>query len=71
LPGAELYLLLLLSYPTIYYITFPHPRYRHPIEPELLILIVFLASQIGVKQDRAPRRAEAGNVPEINLPHPP
>jgi len=54
LPGAELYLLLLLSYPTIYYITFPHPRYRHPIEPELLILIVFLASQIGVKQTPRP-----------------
>jgi len=60
LPGAELYLLLLVSYPTIYYITFAHPRYRHPIEPELLILIVFLASQIGVKQmpDSSGREAE-------------
>jgi 4-amino-4-deoxy-L-arabinose transferase-like glycosyltransferase len=48
LPGAHLYLLLLLSYPAVYYITFPHPRYRHPIEPELLILIVFLASQFSV-----------------------
>ena len=47
LPGAMLYLLLLLSYPTIYYITFPHARYRHPIEPELLILILFFVSQVG------------------------
>jgi hypothetical protein len=50
LPGAELYLLLLLTYPAVYYITFPHPRYRHPIEPELLVLIVFLATQVGVQR---------------------
>jgi hypothetical protein len=24
----------------MYYITFPQPRYRHPIEPEMLILAV-------------------------------
>jgi len=47
LPGASLYVLLLLSYPALYYITFPHARYRHPIEPELLILILFFVSQIG------------------------
>ena len=47
LPGATLFLFLLVSYPTIYYITFPHARYRHPIEPELLILILFFLSQVG------------------------
>jgi 4-amino-4-deoxy-L-arabinose transferase-like glycosyltransferase len=46
LPGAKLYLLQLLAYPLVYYITFPHPRYRHPLEPEMLILIVFFASQL-------------------------
>lgn len=45
--GAELYLILLLTYPTIYYITFPHARYRHPIEPELMMLILFFISQVG------------------------
>jgi len=40
-PGASLFLWLVLSYPTVYYFVFPNPRYRHPIEPELLILIVF------------------------------
>ncbi len=40
-PGAWLLLLLILSYPTIYYITFAHPRYRHPIEPEIALLIVY------------------------------
>jgi 4-amino-4-deoxy-L-arabinose transferase-like glycosyltransferase len=44
-PGAWLFLGLLLSYPTIYYFVFPHPRYRHPIEPELGILIVYVVSE--------------------------
>ncbi|HET9742460.1 MAG TPA: glycosyltransferase family 39 protein [Terriglobales bacterium] len=33
---------LLLAVPLIYYVTFPHPRYRAPIEPEMLILMVYL-----------------------------
>ncbi len=45
-PGATLYLLLFLSYPTVYYITFILTRYRSPIEPEMLILTVFLVSQL-------------------------
>ena len=41
---------LILTYPTIYYFVYPHARYRHPIEPELLILIVFLVSQTGRRE---------------------
>ena len=41
-PGAWLFTGLILTYPTVYYFVFPHARYRHPIEPELTILIVFL-----------------------------
>ena len=41
-PAAWLFAGLVLTYPTIYYFVFPHARYRHPIEPELVILIVFL-----------------------------
>jgi hypothetical protein len=44
-PGAWLFALLVLTYPTTYYFVFPHARYRHPIEPELVILIVFLISE--------------------------
>jgi hypothetical protein len=33
---------LIIFYPAIYYFVYPHARYRHPIEPELTILIVFL-----------------------------
>jgi 4-amino-4-deoxy-L-arabinose transferase-like glycosyltransferase len=47
IPGAGLFLCLVLSYPTLYYFVYPHARYRHPIEPELLILVVFLVSQTG------------------------
>jgi 4-amino-4-deoxy-L-arabinose transferase-like glycosyltransferase len=43
--GAALYGLLLLSFPTIYYFVFPHARYRHPIDPELLILALYLIAE--------------------------
>jgi hypothetical protein len=43
--GAWLFAGLMLTYPTTYYLVFPHARYRHPIEPELLILAVFLLLQ--------------------------
>jgi 4-amino-4-deoxy-L-arabinose transferase-like glycosyltransferase len=44
-PGAWLFLWLMVAYPLVYYFVFPHPRYRHPIEPELVILIVFIISE--------------------------
>ena len=30
----------------VYYFVYPHARYRHPIEPELVILAVFLLSEV-------------------------
>lgn len=48
-PGAWLFLWLILSYATIYYFVFPHPRYRHPIEPELGILIVYVISEADLR----------------------
>ncbi|SRR6266567_4335437 len=48
-PGAWLFLWLILSYPTIYYFVFPHPRYRHPIEPELGVLIVYVISEAELR----------------------
>jgi len=41
-PAAWLFAGLILTYPTVYYFVYPHARYRHPIEPELVILTVFL-----------------------------
>jgi len=47
--GAWLAAMFLIVYPAIYYFTFPHPRYRHPIEPEMVIagLYVLLVSVSG------------------------
>jgi 4-amino-4-deoxy-L-arabinose transferase-like glycosyltransferase len=47
--GAWLFFWLILCYPAIYYVVFPHPRYRHPIEPELGILIVYVISEAEKK----------------------
>jgi 4-amino-4-deoxy-L-arabinose transferase-like glycosyltransferase len=44
-PGAWLFFWLVLFYPAVYYVVFPHPRYRHPIEPELGILMVYVISE--------------------------
>jgi len=35
----------LLVYPALYYITFPDARYRHPIEPLMLMLAVYTVSK--------------------------
>jgi 4-amino-4-deoxy-L-arabinose transferase-like glycosyltransferase len=51
-PGAWLFLWLILSYPTVYYLVFPHPRYRHPIEPELGILMVYVVSEARGKTEK-------------------
>jgi 4-amino-4-deoxy-L-arabinose transferase-like glycosyltransferase len=43
----------LLLYPCLYYITYPHPRYRHPIEPLMLILAVFAVSECKELKSRS------------------
>jgi len=48
-PGTGLLFWLILLYPAIYYIVFPAPRYRVPIEPEMAILCVFLITEAGKK----------------------
>jgi 4-amino-4-deoxy-L-arabinose transferase-like glycosyltransferase len=53
-PGAWLFFWLTLCYPAVYYFVFPHPRYRHPIEPELGILIIYVISEAERKQPRLP-----------------
>ncbi len=61
-PGAWLFAGLVLTYPTTYYFVFPHARYRHPIEPELLIMAVFLISQIRTNRALPLATAEARNL---------
>ena len=43
------------AYPLVYYFVFPHPRYRHPIEPELGILIVYVISEVEGRDGLAAR----------------
>jgi hypothetical protein len=51
-PGAWLFFWLILCYPLVYYVTFPHARYRHPIEPELTILMIYVISEAERKGSR-------------------
>jgi uncharacterized membrane protein YfhO len=51
-PGAWLFAGLILTYPTVYYFVFPHARYRHPLEPELFILMVFLLCEARSRTTR-------------------
>ncbi len=50
-PAGFLYASLLFAAPLVYYITFPHPRYRHPIEPQITILGVYLFQAAGQKRN--------------------
>lgn len=43
--GAWLLFWLILFVPAIYYVVFPAPRYRQPIEPEMTILCVFVITE--------------------------
>ncbi|HLZ41124.1 MAG TPA: glycosyltransferase family 39 protein [Candidatus Sulfotelmatobacter sp.] len=48
-PGAWLFFWLVLLYPAVYYVVYAIPRYRHPMEPEMTILCVFLLTETGKK----------------------
>jgi 4-amino-4-deoxy-L-arabinose transferase-like glycosyltransferase len=47
--GAWLLFWLLAIYPAVYYVVFPSPRYRVPIEPIMTILCVFVITEAGKK----------------------
>lgn len=48
-PAAWLYFWLILLYPAIYYFVFPERRYRHPIEPIIVILATYLVCEAQIK----------------------
>jgi 4-amino-4-deoxy-L-arabinose transferase-like glycosyltransferase len=47
IPGSWLLFWLILLYPFMYYVVYPGQRYRHPIEPEMTILGVYLLTEAG------------------------
>ncbi len=51
LRGAMLFFWMFLSIPMIYYFTFTHPRYRHPIEPEMLLVSVYLFTAVEMRKE--------------------
>lgn len=51
-PGASLLFWLILFYPAIYYFVYAIPRYRHPIEPVMTILCVFVLTEAKKKVTR-------------------
>jgi hypothetical protein len=45
--GSWLLFWLILLYPAIYYVVYPGQRYRHPIEPVMTILGIYLLTEAG------------------------
>ena len=54
--GAFLLTCFLLIYPLPYYLVQPFPRYKHPIEPEMIMLAVYLFWEASKIQIRWPIR---------------
>lgn len=56
-PAAWMYALAIFVYPIPYYLTYPQLRYRHPIEPLMLLLGVYLLQQLWfeLRPRRTPR----------------
>lgn len=52
-PGAWLLFWLIAIYPAVYYVVFPSQRYRVPIEPQMVILCVFLITEAERKATAA------------------
>jgi hypothetical protein len=55
-----LFATLIVFYPLVYYIAFPSARYRHAIEPELMVMTVYLIAAVftGIRSRRRPVAAE-------------
>jgi 4-amino-4-deoxy-L-arabinose transferase-like glycosyltransferase len=56
-PGAWLLLWLLAIYPAVYYVVFPGPRYRVPIEPIMTILCVFIITEARSASGSSPNQS--------------
>jgi hypothetical protein len=54
--GTLLFVALILVYPLPYYLAHPSPRYRHAIEPEMLLLIIYMFWQLRGRKLHLPLR---------------
>jgi 4-amino-4-deoxy-L-arabinose transferase-like glycosyltransferase len=55
-PATFLFVSLMVVFPIPYYIAHPSPRYRHAIEPEMVLLIIYLLWQARGKRMHWPIR---------------
>ncbi len=53
--GMFLFACFLIVYPLPYYLVNPFPRYKHPIEPVMLLLIVYAIWEIAVNRKNSSR----------------
>src|SRR5579859_7229302 len=56
--GAVLFFWWFLSFSMFYYFTFTHPRYRHQIEPEMLLVSVYLFTAVEKRKITAENAEE-------------
>jgi hypothetical protein len=56
-PAVPLFAIALIVFPLVYYVTHPTPRYRHPIEPAMIVLIAYVMTNAFAR--RYPRNAHA------------
>jgi hypothetical protein len=45
-PAVPLFAIILIVFPLVYYVTHPTPRYRHPIEPAMVLLAVYAITDL-------------------------
>jgi hypothetical protein len=45
-PAVPLFAILIIVFPLAYYVTHPTPRYRHPIEPAMVLLATYVMTNI-------------------------
>jgi 4-amino-4-deoxy-L-arabinose transferase-like glycosyltransferase len=64
-PGSGLCAALLLLYPLPYYLTFPSVRYRHAIEPVMLILCVYFVWQTVMHFKAKLAEARSASEPRV------
>jgi hypothetical protein len=57
LRGSFVFAVSLFVYPMIYYLTFAHERYRHPIEPLMVLLAVYPVAE-ALSNRKRPQAAE-------------
>lgn len=51
-PAVTLFAIVMIVFPAIYYITHPTPRYRHPIEPAMVLLGVYAMTTLSARNTR-------------------